>query len=102
METCERCYQPITNPDEHGLYLCPLEPRRNVAPAVADDDIPGGYLVKHGRGLINADGSPKRYYSKTELRRACNEHNWTIGGDTPKPYKVQWSGKRKDSDAPPY
>lgn len=27
--TCERCYQPLAE-GEHGLYRCPLEPRRDV------------------------------------------------------------------------
>lgn len=67
----------------------------SVSPAVVGDDIPGGLEIKHGKGLINEDGTPKRYYSRTELRRACNENGWTIGGDTPKPYRVNWSGRTK-------
>lgn len=35
-------------------------------PAVIDDSIPGGVLIKHG--LCNEDGTPRRYYSHTEMR----------------------------------
>lgn len=35
------------------------------APSVHADEIPGGVLIHHG--LCNADGSPRRYYSKTEI-----------------------------------
>lgn len=89
MTFCDRCHKEITNEAEHGLYLCPLEP----TPAgfgVAGDDIPGGFIVKHGVGLQG-----RKFYSKTELKRAANEHGWTIGGDTPKPYRVSWSGRQK-------
>ncbi len=61
--TCERCYRP-SDIGDHGLGLCPLEPRRN-APVVRPDDIPGGVLMHHG--LCNADGSPRRYYSRSEI-----------------------------------
>lgn len=70
-------------------------PASNASAGIVTDDIPGGMLVRHGQGMINPDGSPKRYYSRTELRRAANENGWTIAGDTPKPYNVRWSGKPK-------
>jgi hypothetical protein len=38
---------------------------------VLSDDIPGGVLIEHG--LCAADGSPKRYYSKSEIARAARE-----------------------------
>lgn len=34
--------------------------------AVVTDDIPGGVEIRHG--LCNDDGTPRRYYSKTEIR----------------------------------
>jgi hypothetical protein len=37
------------------------------ASAVIADDIPGGMWVRHG--LCNEDGSPRKYYSKTEMRQ---------------------------------
>lgn len=33
---------------------------------VVGDDIPGGVLIRNG--ICNEDGSPKRYYTKSEMR----------------------------------
>ena len=63
---CDRCYG-LLDVGEHGLYLCPLAPRR--AAAVVPDDIPGGLVIEHG--LCNDDGTPRTYYSRTEIDRAC-------------------------------
>ena len=62
------------------------------APGLVTDDIPGGELVDH------LYPTPRRFYSKTDIKRACNELGWTRKGDTPVPYKVQWSGKRKEPE----
>lgn len=70
--TCDRCYQPL-DIGAHGLGLCPLEPRRRVAPFVRPDSIPGGLEIAHG--LCNADGTPKRYDSWTEIRAAAKAKN---------------------------
>lgn len=94
--TCERCLKEITNEDDHGLYKCPLE-NRFAAVGIATDDIPGGIIINHGAGLAG-----KKFYSKTELKRAANEHGWKIAGDTPgKPYKVNWSGVQKSQGGLP-
>lgn len=69
--TCDRCYQPVHDDTEHGLGLCPLEPRR--AAVVWADDIPGGLTIHHG--LCNADGSGRTYYSKSEIRLECEKRN---------------------------
>lgn len=37
--------------------------------SIVPDDIPGGVLIEHG--LCNEDGTPKRYYSRSEIRMAC-------------------------------
>lgn len=37
---------------------------------VIGDDIPGGYEVRHG--LCNGDGSPRRYYSRSEMRKEAD------------------------------
>jgi hypothetical protein len=29
-KVCDRCYKLVVDPAEHGLYLCPLEPRRDI------------------------------------------------------------------------
>ena len=65
---------------------------RTYGAAVARDDIPGGIAIRHG--ICNDDGTPKVYYSMTEIRRAANEKGLKMADDTPgKPYKVNWSGK---------
>lgn len=50
------------------------------APSVLGDEI--DLVVRHGP--VNDDGSPKRYRSRQELRRACEAKGWTPLGDTPK------------------
>lgn len=57
------------------------EPRGDSI-AVIGDDIPGGYEVRHA--ICHPDGTPKKYYSKTELKKAAFEAGYTIHGDTPK------------------
>lgn len=47
------------------------------AAPVHGDDIPGGILMHHG--VCNADGTPRRYYSKSEIvreakRRGLHNH----------------------------
>jgi hypothetical protein len=37
--------------------------------AVHGDDIPGGLLIEHG--LCEADGTPRKFYSRSEIRAAC-------------------------------
>jgi hypothetical protein len=66
--TCDRCYRELVNEDEHGHMKCPLEARRRSA-AIWGDEIPGGLEIANG--ICNEDGTPKRYYSKTEIRQAC-------------------------------
>lgn len=73
---CERCYRPA-NQGEHGLYRCPLE-RRLSAPVVWADDIPGGVELAHG--LCHPDGTPRRFDSRSSIRRAAAEKGlipWT-------------------------
>lgn len=62
--TCERCFQP-EDIGEHGLYKCPLQPRpRHIA--IWQDTIEGGIEIAHG--LCNADGTPRRYDSRSAIR----------------------------------
>lgn len=42
-----------------------------VAPAVHADGIPGGIMIRNG--ICNADGSPRRYDSKSEIRLATKQ-----------------------------
>lgn len=47
------------------------------ASAVHGDDIPGGLYIKHG--LCHDDGTPRRFDSKSEIRRAAAEKGLTWG-----------------------
>lgn len=71
------CWEPITPP----TVVCPEcggETQRvwlnSKSPNVIGDDIPGGYEVKHG--ACNEDGSPRKFYSKSEIVRAAKERGW--------------------------
>ena len=44
-------------------------------PAVHDDSIPGGVLIKNA--ICNPDGTPRRYYSHTEIRQEAARRGWT-------------------------
>ena len=94
METCERCFKPLEE-GEHGQYLCPFEPRK--ANGVIPDEIPGGVEIRHG--LCNPDGTPRRYYSHSEMKAEAKrrglvnrvEHvtNPRSGSDK-NPHTVRW------------
>jgi len=69
------CWEPIT-------VLEPVKPCKECgapterawlqrASNVIGDGIPGGELMHHG--ICNDDGTPKRYYSKSEMARAAAE-----------------------------
>lgn len=46
-----------------------------AGPAVHGDDIPGGVLIHHG--ICHDDGTPRRYYSKSEMARAAQARGLT-------------------------
>jgi hypothetical protein len=90
--TCERCFKPLDQ-GEHGQYLCPFEPRR--ANGVIPDDIPGGVEIAHG--ICNADGTPRKYYSKSEMAREAKRRELTnfvqhVGerGSDKSPHTSRW------------
>ena len=64
---CERCFGRLDR-GEHGVYKCPYEPRPPMY-VVRPDDIPGGLVIEHG--LCNEDGTPRTYYSHSEITREC-------------------------------
>ena len=67
------CLEPITSPDrtcECGGTMLRVW-LQGAANGVIGDDIPGGALVFHG--ICHDDGTPRRYYSKSEMARAANE-----------------------------
>lgn len=64
---------------------------------VIDDSIPGGLEIKNA--LCNPDGSPKRYDSHSDIKRAAEAGGWTnavehIGsrGSDKSPHTVRWTG----------
>ena len=77
MITCEKCNKDLEVGD---FPFCPHPQTGRVM--INSDDIPGGLLVRHG--VCNPDGTPKRYYSKSEIRKAAFEAGYTIAGETPK------------------
>ena len=74
---CDRCFRPMEE-GEHGVYLCPLEPRR-LAPTVWPDDIPGGLLIEHG--LCHEDGTPRRFDSRSAIRAAAAARGLALWSD---------------------
>lgn len=67
----------------------------NQAPSVIGDDIPGGIEIRHG--LCNPDGSPRKYYSKSEMAAEAKKRNLTnivehvtSPGTDKNPYTQRW------------
>lgn len=58
---CETCGEPL----EIGVW--PFCPHGTGSNSVIADDIPGGVEIRNG--LCNEDGSPHRYYSKSEMTK---------------------------------
>jgi len=92
--TCDRCYRPL-HLGEHGLYKCPLAPRR--AAAVRPDSIPGGLTIEHG--LCDDNGEPVTYYSQSDIDRACEAkgmRRWSdyYSEDRTKPAREQMEWQR--------
>jgi hypothetical protein len=92
--TCERCGHEL----QVGDYpFCKGSPAGHVGGifGVIGDDIPGGVLIKHA--ICNADGSPKRYYSRSEITRTAKaagysnhvEHIGSKGSDK-SPHTTRW------------
>ena len=84
--TCQKC----------GGRTQPFTFRLGNSPMITTDDIPGGIEIHNA--ICWPDGTPKRYYSKSDIKRAANKAGYTIHGDTPKPYKVVWDGKQERID----
>ena len=70
---CASCH---TTMDEQGTVTL------GKAPGVIADSIPGGVLIRHA--ICNPDGSPKRYDSMTDIRKAAARAGYTLYGETPK------------------
>ena len=101
-EPCDKVFGKLCWDYEVPDQLCPVcnepvdvyTPARGKAPGIATDGIPGGVEIRH------LSRHPETFYSKTDIKRACNERGWTRDGDTPAPYRVRWSGKRTNENPP--
>jgi hypothetical protein len=93
MTTCERCGAEL----QVGDYpFCGKDGRHlRGANAVIPDDIPGGIVIEHG--ICHDDGSPRRYYSKSEINRTAKakglvnyvRHVGDCGSDK-SPFTTRW------------
>lgn len=72
-------------------------PSDNKAPAVHGDEI--DIWIRHGDGIINPDGTPKRYRSKTELKRVAYEAGYSVYGDTPTPNPRIVESRKREEEA---
>lgn len=99
--TCENCGAKPNSIVIHGSQLW-CWPCHNTAKGetsssagVIGDDIPGGIEINHG--ICNEDGSPRRYYSKSEMvreakRRGLHNHveHVTAPGTDKSPHTTRW------------
>jgi len=99
----EDLLEPINSPDLpcdqdlcDGLQLrCWLPGSAN---GVVDDSIPGGLYIKNA--LCNPDGTPKRYDSHSDIKRAAEAGGWTNAvehipankGTDKSPHTTRWVG----------
>lgn len=89
MTTCDKCGAELVIGD------FPFCPHGRGANGVIPDDIPGGVLMEHG--ICNSDGSPRRYYSKSEMAREAKarglmpfvRHTPEQGSDK-SPFTTRW------------
>jgi hypothetical protein len=61
------CWEPVTDPFTK-CNICGVDTKRvwlNKPATVVQDSIEGGIEIRHG--LCNSDGTPKRYYSHSEI-----------------------------------
>lgn len=70
---CDRCYRP-NDEGEHGLFVCPLEPRRESVATVIGDEWPGG----GSKTFYNLDHVPVTCANKTEWRREMKKRGMRV------------------------
>lgn len=71
---CARCHH-ILSIGDYPFCKGNAADHRGGIYGVIGDDIPGGLEIKHG--LCNEDGSPRRYYSKSEIAREAKARGFT-------------------------
>lgn len=90
MSQCEQCGNPYaTSMVIHGTQLwcrpCHQATKGSAfgeSANVIQDSIEGGIEIKHG--ICHENGDPKRYYSRSEIKKAAYEAGVFNIGDTPK------------------
>lgn len=74
----------VTLADASTFPVCCEQPMERLFVAqrtggVIQDSIEGGIEIKHG--ICNPDGTPRKYYSKTEIRKAAKAAGFDWGYD---------------------
>lgn len=75
--TCHKCGHEIRMAE---FPFCPHGASHHFS--ITRDEIPGGLLVPHA--ICHPDGTPKRYDSMADIRRALAAKGYCIEGETPK------------------
>ena len=76
---CEKC--------GHDIHISefPFCPHGKGVSQAISDSIPGGIEIRNG--LCNVDGSPRTYYSHSEIKKEANRRGWTnVVTHTPPPH----------------
>jgi hypothetical protein len=89
MTVCEKCSKEIV------VGEWPFCPHGFGSNSVIGDDIPGGIEIRHG--LCNEDGTPRRYYSKSEMDREAKKRGLVnrvehipLKGSDKSPHTTKW------------
>jgi hypothetical protein len=92
--TCDRCGHDIGIGD-YPFCKGNVSDHQGGHYGVIPDDIPGGLVIEHG--LCHEDGTPRTYYSKTEINREAKRRGWTpfvrhVGerGSDKSPHTSRW------------
>lgn len=64
---CDRCFQPIEQEADHGLYKCPFEARPDYSAKYFQDHVPGGFWIE------NMTPTPLKFETKSAHRKKMKE-----------------------------
>lgn len=67
--TCEKCGR------DYGIGDWPFCPHGRGVNEALSDSIPGGVVIEHG--LCNLDGTPRTYYSHSEIKKEAERRGFT-------------------------
>lgn len=92
--TCERCGHTLSVGDFPFCKGSASDHTPGRFGAISDE-IPGGIEIKHG--LCHEDGTPRRYYSKSEIMREAKARGMTnyvvhqpVRGSDKSPHTTRW------------